>query len=204
MTDLKCSLPIAIAALAAAFPLTTDIASAASVEENAKICATCHGESGVPQEKTTPIIWGQNEGYLYLQLRDFKSGARKNDLMSAVVSSLEKADFKALAAHFAGLKWPNLAQPSPSKDDTKKALTVIGSIGCTSCHLEQFQGDGTTARLAGQQPEYLLNTMTAFRDGSRANNPGMSDLMKAVQPPDLKPIADYLASLQVIGGNSNQ
>lgn len=202
MMGIKSSLPIAVVALAAALPLATENASAASVEETAQICASCHGEKGIPQEKTTPIIWGQNEGYLYLQLRDFKSGARKNDQMSAVVASLEKADFKALAAHFAGLKWPNLAQPSPSKDDTKKALTVIGSIGCTSCHLDQFQGDGTTARLAGQQPEYLLNTMTAFRDGSRGNNPGMSDLMKAVQPPDLKPIADYLASLQVIGGNN--
>ncbi|MGO4685350.1 c-type cytochrome [Hyphomicrobium sp. 2TAF46] len=202
MMGIKSSLPIAVVALAAALPLATENASAASVEETAQICASCHGENGIPQEKTTPIIWGQNEGYLYLQLRDFKSGARKNDQMSAVVASLEKADFKALAAHFAGLKWPNLAQPSPSKDDTKKALTVIGSIGCTSCHLDQFQGDGTTARLAGQQPEYLLNTMTAFRDGSRGNNPGMSDLMKAVQPPDLKPIADYLASLQVIGGNN--
>jgi len=202
MMDRKCSFPIAIAAMAVALPLTMEIASAASVEENAKICASCHGENGIPQAKTTPIIWGQNEGYLYLQLRDFKSGARKNDQMAAIVASLEKADFKALAAHFAGLKWPNLAQPSPSKDDTKKALTVIGSIGCTSCHLDQFQGDGTTARLAGQQAEYLLNTMTAFRDGSRGNNPGMSDLMKAVQPPDLKPIADYLASLQVVGGNN--
>ena len=194
------STPIAIAGFVAALPLMTTAVSAASVEENAQICASCHGENGVPQAKTTPIIWGQNEGYLYLQLRDFKSGARKNDQMAAIVAGLEKADFKALAAHFAGLKWPNLALPSPSKDDTKKALTVIGSIGCTSCHLDQFQGDGTTARLAGQQPEYLLNTMTAFRDGSRANNPGMSDLMKAVQPPDLKPIAEYLASLQVIGG----
>ncbi|WP_045835318.1 cytochrome c [Hyphomicrobium sp. 99] len=200
----KHSLPIAIATLAVAFPLTSRIASAASVEENAQLCASCHGESGIPQEKTTPIIWGQNEGYLYLQLRDFKSGARKNDIMSGVVAGLEKADFKALAAHFAALKWPNIQQPSPPKDVSKAALTVIGSIGCTSCHLDQYQGDGTTARLAGQQAEYLLKTMTAFRDGSRANNPGMSDLMKAAQPADLGPVAQYLASLQVIGGKGNQ
>lgn len=194
------SAQIAIAGIVTALPLMTTAAFAASVEENAQTCTGCHGESGIPQAKTTPIIWGQNEGYLYIQLRDFKSGARKNDQMSAVVASLEKADFKALAAHFAGLKWPNLSQSSPSKDVAKVALTVIGSVGCTSCHLDQFQGDGTTARLAGQQAEYLFNTMTAFRDGSRANNPGMSDLMKAVQPSDLKPLAEYLASLQVIAG----
>ncbi|SFV35202.1 c-type cytochrome [Hyphomicrobium facile] len=200
MMSAKRSAQIAIAGIVAAFPLMPTAVSAASVEENAQICAGCHGENGVPQAKTTPIIWGQNEGYLYLQLRDYKSGARKNEQMSSVVAGLEKADFKALASHFAGLKWPSMNFPSPPKDVTKVALTAIGSVGCTSCHLDQFQGDGTTARLAGQQPEYLFDTMTAFRDGSRANNPGMSDLMKAVQPADLKSIAEYLASLQVVGG----
>jgi cytochrome c553 len=176
-------------------------ASADDVADKAQVCAGCHGENGIPQEKITPIIWGQNEGYLYLQLRDFKSGARKNDQMSAIVADLSKQDMKALAKHFAGLKWPNLSQPAPAKDVAKKALTVIGSIGCTSCHLEQFQGDGTTARLAGQQHEYLAKTMADFRSRARANNPGMSDLMNAAQPADLDPIAQYLASLTVIGGN---
>ena len=176
-------------------------ASADDIADKAQVCGGCHGENGVPQEKTNPIIWGQNEGYLYLQLRDFKSGARKNDQMSAIVADLSKNDMKALAKHFAGLKWPDLQQPAPSKDVTKKALTVIGSIGCTSCHLEQFQGDGTTARLAGQEHEYLAKTMADFRSRARANNPGMSDLMNAAQPADLDPIAQYLASQTVIGGN---
>lgn len=176
-------------------------ASADDIADKAQVCGGCHGEKGVPQEKTNPIIWGQNEGYLYLQLRDFKSGARKNDQMSAIVADLSKNDMKALAKHFAGLKWPDLQQPAPSKDVTKKALTVIGSIGCTSCHLEQFQGDGTTARLAGQEHEYLAKTMADFRSRARANNPGMSDLMNAAQPADLDPVAQYLASQTVIGGN---
>jgi cytochrome c553 len=191
---------ILIGLLAAVFPLTAN-AFADSIDDKAQICAGCHGENGIPQEKTTPIIWGQNEGYLYIELRDFKSGARKNDIMSGIVADLSRDDMKALAKHFAGLKWPSTQQASPSKDVTKQALTVIGSIGCTSCHLEQFQGDGTTARLAGQQSEYLAKTMADFRDHARANNPGMSDLMNAAQPADLEPIAQYLASLTVQGGN---
>ncbi len=193
--------------LAALSVFASPVASPAladSVEDNAQVCAGCHGENGIPQEKTTPIIWGQNEGYLYIELRDFKSGARKNDLMSGVVASLEKADLKALAAHFAKQKWPDLQQPSPAKDVASKALGVIGSIGCTSCHLEQFQGDGTTARLAGQQHDYLLKTMTDFRDRTRGNNPGMSDLLNAAQPADLDPIAQYLASQQIVGGSNGQ
>jgi cytochrome c553 len=195
------SAKVAIAAAIAGLPFMITAAFADSIDDKAQICAGCHGEKGIPTEKTTPIIWGQNEGYLYIELRDFKSGARKNDVMSAIAADLSKDDMKALAKHFAGLAWPNLQQPSPPKDITNKALTVIGSIGCTSCHLEQFQGDGSTARLAGQQHDYLAKTMTDFRDRSRANNPGMSDLMNAAQPADLDPIAQYLASLTVIGGN---
>ena len=192
---------ISLMGLLAAISFFGNPALADSIDDKVQVCAGCHGENGIPQEKTTPIIWGQNQGYLYIELRDFKHGARKNDQMSAVAADLSKEDMKALAAHFAGLKWPNLAQPSPSKDVTKHALTVIGSIGCTSCHLDQYQGDSSTPRLAGQQSEYLAKTMADFRDRSRANNPGMSDLMNAAQPADLGPIAQYLASLTIIGSS---
>jgi len=37
----------------------------------------------------------------------------------------------------------------------------------------------------------------AFRDGSRGNNPGMSDLMKATAPDDLEALSKYLAGLQI-------
>jgi cytochrome c553 len=137
-------------------------------------------------------------------LRDFNKGSRKNEQMSAIAADLSKDDMKALAAYFSKQPWPKLQQPSPSKDVTTKALTPIGSIGCTSCHLDQFQGDGTTARLAGQQQEYLKQTMLAFRDGSRGNNPGMSDLMKAIQPDDIDAISHYVAALQIQGGSNGR
>lgn len=168
-----------------------------AIEEKAKLCVTCHGEQGIPINKSTPVIWGQNEGYFYLQLRDFKSGARKNPLMSPIAATLEKNDMLALAAYFTKLKWPNLQQPSPSNDVTAKAETAASSIGCRGCHLDHFQGDGTTARLAGQWQEYLQATMMAFRDGSRGNNPGMSDLMKATAPDDLAALSQYLSGLQI-------
>ena len=178
--------------------------AAQDVKETAQICAGCHGEKGVPVDKTTPIIRGQNEGYLYLQLRDFKSGVRKNDTMGPIAASLEKEDMKALAAYFSGLKWTDLQQPSAPGDIASKAQTAIGSIGCTGCHLQQYQGDGSTPRLAGQQHDYLQATMLAFRDRSRGNNPGMSDLMNAASPDDLAAIATYLAGLQIVGGTNGR
>jgi cytochrome c553 len=186
--------------LAVALVLNSAARAAGNVEETAQVCAGCHGENGVPIDKTTPIIWGQNEGYIYLQLRDFKKGARKSDIMGPVAETLEKDDMMALAAYFNKKKWPDLQQPSAPAAVAATAAQSINSIGCKGCHLDQFQGDGTTARLAGQQREYLQNTMLAFRDRTRGNNPGMSDLMNAASPDALKAVAQYLAGLQILGG----
>jgi cytochrome c553 len=167
------------------------------IEAKAKVCATCHGENGVPQLKTTPAIWGQNTGYLFYQLRDFKSGSRKNDLMSPIAAALQQEDLLPLAEYFSKQKWPNLQQPSAPDDVAAKAQAAISSVGCIGCHLDHFQGDGTTARLAGQQHDYLQKTMMDFRTKARGNNPGMSDLMKATSPDAITALAQYLAGMQI-------
>src|SRR5581483_8690741 len=87
-------------------------ARAASLEDNVAMCGACHGENGAPQDKATPVIWGQTEGYLYLQLRDYKRGDRKNDQMQPVAEQLERDDMFALAKYFAQKPWPHLGQPA--------------------------------------------------------------------------------------------
>jgi len=168
-----------------------------AIDAKAKICATCHGEQGVPIQRAFPVIWGQNAGYLFLQLRDFQSGARKNDLMSPIAATLAKEDLLPLAEYFSKLKWPNLQQPPAPADVAATAQKAVAAIGCIGCHLDHFQGDGSTARLAGQNHDYLIKTMIDFRDRTRGNNPGMSDLMNAASPDDLAALAQYLAGLQV-------
>jgi cytochrome c553 len=168
-----------------------------TIESKAKLCTTCHGENGVPQLKGTPVIWGQNAGYLFFQLRDFQSGARKNDLMSPIAATLKREDLLPLAEYFSKLKWPNLQQPPAPQDVAAKAQAAISSIGCIGCHLDHFQGDGTTARLAGQHQDYLQKTMMDFRTRARGNNPGMSDLMNAASPDAITALAQYLAGLQI-------
>ena len=173
--------------------ITAASAQPQSVEQKAEVCAACHGAKGIPVDKTYPVIWGQHQGYLYLELRDFKSGARKNDLMTAVVADLGRGDMMALAEYFSRKTWPDLRQRSAADAETAIAGRVNISIGCTGCHLGQYQGDATVPRLAGQQHDYLLKSMRDFRDRARANNPGMTDLMKATAEADLAPEADFLA-----------
>jgi cytochrome c553 len=181
--------------VAAAVVAVATAAWAESIQEKADVCNVCHGMNGLPEDPTVPIIWGQNEGYLYLQFRDFQKGARKDDRMTPIAQSLAKEDALALATYFSTKPWPKTGEPSASKADAAVAMTAIKSVVCTSCHLEEFQGDSSVPRLAGQVHGYLSKTMTDFRDHARANNPGMSDLMNTVTPEQLTAVADYLAGL---------
>ena len=175
--------------------LASPFAHADTIEDKAAICNACHGDKGVPTESVIPIIWGQNAGYLYLQLRDFQKGVRKDERMSAIAESLAKEDSLALAEYFSSKPWPNLGQPGGGKAVVAIAQRIDASIVCTSCHLDHYQGDASVPRTAGQQHDYLLKTMLDFRNKARANNPGMSDLMNAASEDEIKALANYLAGL---------
>jgi len=183
-----------IAVLAALLAGAT-AAWADTIEEKAALCGVCHGLKGIPEYPTAPIIWGQNAGYLYLQLRDYQKGARKDDRMTPIAQGLVKEDALALAEYFAAKAWPNIGAPAASKADTEVAVAANKSIVCTSCHLEQFQGDSSVPHLAGQERDYLLKTMMDFRDRARGNNPGMSGLMNTATPEQLTSMAAYLAGM---------
>ncbi|WP_234682281.1 c-type cytochrome [Bradyrhizobium monzae] len=170
-------------------------AVADSIAEKVEVCAGCHGADGKPVDKTIPVIWGQLTGYIYIQLRDFKRGDRKSEIMQPIASGFERDDMLAVAEYFSQKKWPDLGQPRAPKDVSKKATDAEHSVGCTGCHLEQFQGTSTTPRLAGQSREYLAKTMADLRTRARGNNPGMSDLMIATPENDLTALAEFLAGL---------
>lgn len=68
----------------------------------AEACAACHGKTGAePIAPEQPIIAGQYADYLEHALKEYKTGKRKNPIMSAQVAALSDADIRALARHFA-------------------------------------------------------------------------------------------------------
>src|SRR6516162_555394 len=176
-------------AVVAAVLVGATVAWADTIEDKAALCGACHGEKGIPEDPTTPIIWGQNAGYLYLQFRDFQKGVRKDDRMTPIAQGLVKEDALALAEYFAAKPWPNTGAPGASKADTDVAIATNKSVVCTSCHLQQFQGDSSVPRLAGQEHDYLLKTIMDFRNHTRGNNPGMSDLMNTATAEQLAAMA---------------
>jgi cytochrome c553 len=166
-----------------------------AIADKIEACARCHGADGKPIDKSIPIIWGQLPGYIYIQLRDFKRGDRKNEKMQPIASALEKDEMMAIAEFFSQKPWPDLGQPRAPKTIAQKAIEAEHSVGCTGCHLEAFQGTGIMPRLAGQSRDYLAKTVADFRTRTRGNNPGMSDLMIATPEDGLAALAEYLAGL---------
>jgi cytochrome c553 len=129
---------------------------------------------------TRLIGWGAQERHHVSHRRDHRSGRRER------------------ACHlFLEVEMAQSEQPPAPTDVATKAQSIAGSVGCPGCHLAYFQGDGTTARLAGQNHDYLVKTMNDFRDKTRGNNPGISDLMKSISPDDIAVLGQYLAGLQI-------
>jgi cytochrome c553 len=184
-----------ILALVGALAALASISRAETIDDKAALCSACHGENGVPQQPSTPIIWGQNQGYLYLQLRDYQRGTRQNEQMSPLASALTRDEMMELAEYFAQRPWPNLRQPSAPEAVAAQAIRANTSVGCTGCHLEQYLGASTVPRLSGQREDYLARTMMEFRARTRGNNPGMSDLMNVTAEEQIAALAKYLAGL---------
>lgn len=170
-------------------------AAADDIADKAQICAACHGESGTPINNSIPNIYGQNEGYIYIELRDMKKGLRKNDQMTPIVENLSRDDMLALAAYFSAKPWTNLKQPRASEEDAKHFASMANSAGCPGCHQAGYVGAGTQPHIAGQSQDYLFKTMMDFRSGARANNPWMKDLLATYSEDDIKQMTRVLAGM---------
>jgi cytochrome c553 len=77
--------------------------NAVAGKEKSQTCVACHGESGMSAVATFPNLAGQYEDYLYISLKDYKSGSRNNAIMSGIVAALNEQDMKDLAAYYASL-----------------------------------------------------------------------------------------------------
>ena len=66
-------------------------------------CLPCHGGSaaGTQAAPTFPKLDGQHAAYLDKQLREYKSGERKSDVMAPMFGALKKQQIPGMVAHFA-------------------------------------------------------------------------------------------------------
>ncbi|MBU6437774.1 MAG: cytochrome c4 [Betaproteobacteria bacterium] len=159
-------------------------------------CAACHGADGNSKVPTFPILAGQTMRYLYLQLKDFKEGARTDPAMSPYAATLSRQDMLDVAEYFSK-QVPRALDftPDPAKAELgrKKADEVL----CTMCHLGGFKGQNEIPRVAGQYPDYIVKQLRAFKARTRTNDAGnMTSVAQTITNDDIDALAQYIAGLQ--------
>jgi len=162
------------------------------IAELVESCAACHGADGVPVQEDAPIIWGQENYYMYVQLRDIQAGRRKSVLMEPIIEGLDKPTLKALTAYFSTLKWPALGYATPESDyAVAESAAVAGQ--CAQCHLGAWTGNSRVPRLAGQSVHYLEKTMLDYKYDRRKNAPDISALFRGMTDDAIGSLARYAA-----------
>jgi cytochrome c553 len=78
-------------------------------------CVACHGNDGVGLTPDYPNLAGQHEDYIRQALHSYKSGVRKNPIMSGMAANLTEQDINELAAYYSSQR-PGLC----STDEIRK------------------------------------------------------------------------------------
>ena len=102
MTRLS-SLAVGLAAFWLAAAPASAAGDPAAGRKKAQQCQACHGIDGVAKLPDAPNLAGQNEVYLVKAMHDFRTGTRKNEVMSVLAPTLGNQDILDLAAWYASI-----------------------------------------------------------------------------------------------------
>ncbi len=164
--------------------------------KKAEACVACHGPNGNSLQPAFPSLAGQTSRYIYLQLKDFQEGRRKEPQMDPFVKPLTREDMFDLSAFFAAQRLlPTKFKPDPAK--VAKGKAKAEEVLCTMCHLGGFKGQNEIPRVAGQQFDYIIKQMKDFKTAKRTNDAGnMASVSKTLSDDDIENLAHYLVDLR--------
>ena len=158
---------------------------------------TCYGCHGLENYKNAypdynvPRLRHQTASYLIAALREYRSGERPHATMHAQAVSLSDQDMADIAAYLQG--------PEPIKPSTAVSGKAPEQVAaCTACHGDTGTGTGQPITppppiLAGQHEDYLVQALTAYRNGRR-KNAVMGTMAQTLKTDnDIKAAAEYFA-----------
>lgn len=94
-----------VAALSLAASVLPAVAQDATAgRAKAQACAVCHGPLGIATMPETPNLAGEPAGYITRQLRAYRSGERRHEVMAVIAKPLTDAEIADLAAWFSSIK----------------------------------------------------------------------------------------------------
>jgi len=153
-------------------------------------CANCHGEDGNSALGEVPNLASQHPIYLLTQIEKYVKGQRRNKFKEGLMKILSEDDRINAAVYYSS----QVVRPVGA--GTSMAGQSLYKQQCVACHDEKGQGTETIPRVAGQQSEYLIQSMSRYRDrtGERIYAPMMASTA-GLKDQDIKAIAAFLSGL---------
>jgi len=178
---------------------------AGRVKSETERCQECHGADGNGNglDGKFAKLAGQYPAYIVKQLQDFRSGARKHDLMGIMAQSLDEPDLADIAVYYAGLERMHGIPAGAARPDAARLFAegdgARGIHACAACHGARGQGNGDAAFpvIGGQEVKYLRNQLLAWRSGERRNSPAgvMNGEAKGLTDAEIEALAHYVSEL---------
>jgi cytochrome c553 len=175
----------------------------------AAACVACHGDNGegrISDDGAFPRLAGLDDGYFAKQLKDFKEGRRRSDVMEPIAQALSASEITTLAKYYAALSappLPGLVQQGHEIDSDGARLAALGKWvadvpPCLSCHGPNGVGVAPSfPYLAGQPAAYIEAQMRNWRNGDRHNDPlgMMTRVARALDDREIVAVAAYFQML---------
>jgi cytochrome c553 len=165
-------------------------------------CVACHSSDGNATMSAYPKLAGQHAAYLVKQLSEFKSGKRANAVMAGFAGALSPLDMQHIAAWLASQKMTpgaakNKATVAWGEKIYRGGIASKNVPACAGCHSPNGAGIPVQyPRLGGQNFDYTVAQLKAFRDGVRTNGPSMLTIAAKLSDKEIEAVADYISGLR--------
>ena len=137
----------------------------------ANACAGCHGEDGNSTSPGVPSLAGQQPLYFVASMRAYLYGRRSNSTME-MLRDLSRVDMESLALFYASQTRVRRAAPAFGDPAAGEPLSAV----CGGCHgAHGVSNDAMTPSLAGQDPQYLVSAIKAYRGHERRHESMFAD-----------------------------
>ena len=125
------------------------------------LCGGCHGAQGISSDAATPTLGGQDAEYLVRAIKSYRT-TRKNWGMQRYVAGLSDQNIEDIAAYYAQQTPRGPAEVSTSIQEL--------AAKCDRCHDAEERPAMVAAKMRGQDKDYLVMALRAYRDGRRESS----------------------------------
>jgi cytochrome c553 len=154
----------------------------------ASSCEKCHGAEGNSSTPGVPSLAGQQPHYLVTAIQEYHRGDRGTAAMKTILRGANRLELESLALYFASRTPAQRSAPARGDPAAGEPLTAM----CGGCHGPRgVSSDAATPTLAGQDPQYLMKAIKAYRTSRQ--HWGMQRFVTGVSDKDIENLTAFYA-----------